>query len=179
MRRQLTSYRQDPMFDFMSEVQRAMDDFWQSPRTGSGREAEPTQSFLPAVDLHETPEFYLVSLDVPGVSQKDIKIDVQQGRLTISGERRRTDKEDSALFKRFERSYGRFERSFQLPQDVSQEKIQARFENGVLEVMVPKAEVAKPRSIAIESSDKGGLFSGLLGRKTVDVKTDDKKNENH
>lgn len=176
MRRQLTSYRQqDPMFDFMSEVQRAMDDFWQTPRTAA---AEVAPSFTPAVDLHETSDFYLVSLDVPGVQQKDIKIDVEQGRLTISGERSRTDRENTALFKRFERSYGSFARSFQLPQNVNQEKIQARFENGVLEVMIPKAEVAKPRSIAIES-EKGGLFSGLLGRKNVEVKTDDKKGDNH
>jgi hypothetical protein len=62
---------------------------------------------------------------------------------------------------------------------VDQEKIQARFENGVLEVMIPKAEVAKPRSIAISSGEKGGLFSGLLGRKNVEVKTDKKDGDNH
>ena len=161
MRRSLISQQQDPVWEFMNEVQRAMDDIWQ----GSPTKTPATAQFVPAVDLHESPDFYLVSVDVPGVKQKDIRIDVQQGRLAISGERVRETASQDNLFKRFERAYGRFERTFQLPKNVDEGKIQARFENGVLEVMIPKAEVSKPKTIEIQS-EKGGLFSNLLGRKT-------------
>lgn len=161
MRRQLTHYRQpDPVWDFMSEMQRAMDDFWTSAPSPS---RTPQTTFTPAVDLHETSDFYLVSLDAPGVKPADVKINVEEGRLTISGERSREEHSDTSLFKRFERSYGSFERTFQLPKNVDEGKIQARFENGVLEVLIPKAELSKPRSIEI-STEKGGLFSKLLGK---------------
>jgi HSP20 family protein len=113
--------------------------------------------------VHETDDSYLLSLDVPGIPQENIKVEANDGRLTISGERSSFNSENGDLFRRVERSFGKFERSFQLPQNVDQDKIQARYENGVLEVMVPKAEVAKPKSIQIESQ-KGGLFSRALGR---------------
>jgi HSP20 family protein len=177
--RQLTNRRQDSLWDFMTDVEKAFDDFWRVSGTPTARASdEAWEVFTPAVDLHETKDFYLVSMDLPGVAEKDVKIDVQQGRLTVSGERVRT-KNEEGLFKRFERSYGRFERSFALPQDISQEGIQARFENGVLEILVPKAEVAKPRAIAINKSG-GGLFSRALGQKDVGTGSsnkDEKKTE--
>jgi HSP20 family protein len=170
--RQLTNYRgagRDSLWDFMSEMERAFDDMWRSPDASAGTPGT-MENFTPAVDLHETKDFYLVSADLPGVPEKNIKIDVQQGRLTITGERSREHKNDDGMFKRFEKSYGKFERSFQLPQGVNPDKIQARYENGVLEVLIPKAEVAKPKSIAI-NKEKGGLFSRILGQKDVEPAT--------
>jgi len=123
--------------------------------------------FTPAVDVHETSDYYLISVDVPGIAQKDVHVSLTNGRLTVSGERRFEERKDEKMFKRFERSYGRFERSFQLPHDIDDTKVQASCENGVLEVMIPKSEVAKPRSIHIDT-EKGGLFSRLLGQKNVD-----------
>jgi len=86
------------------------------------RERRPWRVFNPAVDVHENAEFYLVSVDIPGIAQKDIKIDVQNGRLSVSGERTRQEVKDEKMFRRFERSHGHFERTFQLPQDIKEEK---------------------------------------------------------
>jgi HSP20 family protein len=171
MSRDLTKYSNTgSVWDFMSEVERALDDVWRTPQN---RKISANTAFTPAVDVHETDDSYLLSLDVPGIPQQNIKIESNDGRLTISGERSSYNTENNQHFKRVERSFGTFERSFQLPQNVDQEKIQARYENGVLEVMVPKAEMAKPKSIHIES-EKGGLFSKLLGK---DSKAQEKKPE--
>lgn len=158
--RQITPYRnRESLWDFMSEVEKAFDEFWQPvPQRGMQLEA-----FTPAVDVQETKDNFLVSVDVPGIPQKDIKIDVHNGRLTVSGERSRETNKEDGMFKRYERSYGRFERSFSLPQGVNPDSIQARCEDGVLEILIPKVEAAKPKSIEI-NKDKGGLFSKLLNR---------------
>lgn len=158
------------IFEFMNEVERSFDDLWKTDR----QMIRQSGTFQPHVDLHETDGFFLVSLDLPGIPEKDIKIDVQEGRLTVSGERVREEQKNDGLYRRFERSFGKFERAFQLPTNVDAEKIQARFENGVLEIMVPKAEALKARQIKIESGKSGGMFSRLLGTKTVD-----EKKENH
>lgn len=141
--RQISPFlKSESVWDFMSEVEKAFDEMSRSP----GR-----STFTPAVDLQETKDAYLVSMDLPGVPEKEIKIDVQHGRLTVSGERTRETNKEEGGFRRFERVHGRFERTFSLPQNVNQEKISARFENGVLEIQVPKAELAKSRTIAINA----------------------------
>jgi HSP20 family protein len=173
--RNITPYqRRDSLWDFMSEVEKAFDQAWRtSDSTPVTREFK--QTFAPAVDLHETSDYYLISVDLPGIDQKDIKIDVEDGRLTVSGERTREERKEDGMFKRYERSYGSFARSFQLPQNVNEDQIQARTENGVLEIMVPKAEKAKARSVQVEAG-KGGLFSKLIGSKkeTKEAKTEEK-----
>ena len=148
--RTFTPYRKnESVWDFMSEVERALDDMWRTPRPQIAERG--LEVFTPTVDLQEKKDSYLVSMDLPGLHDKDIKIDVKDGRLSVSGERRRLEREEEGLFRRFERSYGRFERTFALPQDVDQDKIQAHFESGVLEILIPKAEVTKPRSIEIKT----------------------------
>lgn len=156
------------IFEFMNEVERSFDDLWTKDRQLSRQ----SETFHPHVDLHESDGFFLVSLDLPGIPEKDIKINVQDGRLTVSGERTREEQKADGLYRRFERSFGKFERAFQLPTNVDAEKIQARFENGVLEIMIPKAETLKARQIKIETAKSGGMFSRLLGTKTVDEKKD-------
>lgn len=168
--RNLTTTKRESLWDFMSEMERAFDGLWEPTRETKAM-GKRIESFIPAVDLHETSEGYLVSADLPGMDQKDIKVDVHNGRLTIHGERSREEKSEEGQFRRYEKSYGRFERSFQLPQNVAEDKVQARFENGVLEVFVPKVEAAKPKSVEVEVG-KGGLFSKLVGQKT-------EKKENH
>jgi len=158
----------------MSEVERAFDELWKpSPGStqGTGSLATTGERFVPAVDVHEDKEFYLLSMDLPGLAEKDVRIEVQNGRLTVSGERNRETRREDDRFRRYERSFGRFERTFALPQNVDQEKIKARFENGVLEMMVPKSEVSRTRTVAIER-DKGGLFSRLLGDRKAEAKDD-------
>jgi HSP20 family protein len=159
----------------MSEVERAFDQAWStSDVTTRNQRDNELQTFAPAVDLHESKENYLISVDLPGIDQNNIKVDVEDGRLTVSGERTREDKSEDGMFKRYEKSYGRFVRTFQLPQNIDESKIQARSENGVLEILVPKTELAKPRSVQVESG-KGGLFSKLVGGKKTETKTEEKK----
>ncbi|MGE4133846.1 MAG: Hsp20/alpha crystallin family protein [Bdellovibrionales bacterium] len=146
--RQLTPYRRESLWDFMSELDKAFEGFW--PERTAAATAR-TEFFSPPVDLREEKDHFLVSLDLPGLKPEEVKIDVQQGRLTVTGERKREETKADGMFKRVEKTYGRFERSFQLPQNVSEDKISAHFEHGVLEVVVPKAEISKGRSIQIES----------------------------
>jgi len=111
------------------------------------------------VDVHESEQAYFLTFDVPGISREDIKIEVQGDTLTVSGERKTENYEDRRAIGPRERGYGFFSRSFTLPEAVNSEKIEASFENGVLEVAVPKAEAAKARRIEIQSGK-----TGLLGK---------------
>lgn len=161
--RSVSVYRNRPnsLWDFMNEFERAFDTAW----SGKDSEGQLTSGmvFNPAVDVDEEENHYLISVDLPGVKEKDIKVDVHLGQLTISGERSfESKKKDKNEGRFYERSFGKFKRSFSLPTEVDADQIQARFENGVLEVYVPKAAKAQPKSIKIESG-KGGLFSRLLG----------------
>lgn len=167
MPRNLQPQSSNSVWDFMSEVEKAFDDLWRTPKTTTLYGQSDFAGFTPAVDVHETSDFYLVSVDVPGIAQKDIQVSLANGRLTVTGERKQEERKEDKMFKRYERSYGKFQRSFQLPQDIDENKVQARTENGVLEIMIPKSEVAKPRSIHIDT-EKGGLFSRLLGQKNVE-----------
>lgn len=130
-----------------------------------------TAGFIPTCDINETKEHYLVSLDMPGVKKENIKIEVQGNTLLISGERQREIKEataDEAI--RRERVYGKFERSFELPSSINADKIEAHYDNGVLNVALPKAEAAKGRTVQVQTGD-AGFFSKLLSSKDLkDVK---------
>ncbi|MEN0059797.1 MAG: Hsp20/alpha crystallin family protein [Bdellovibrio sp.] len=129
-----------------------------------------TVNFQPSCDIKETKDHYLVSFDMPGVKKEDIKIEVQNNQLVISGERQYEMKEEegeSTL--RHERAYGKFERTFTLPTTVNTDKIEAHYENGVLNVALPKAEAAKGRTIQIQSG-QNSIFSKLLGSKKEGTK---------
>lgn len=120
-------------------------------------------NFKPSCDVKETKDHYWVSFDMPGVKKEDIKIEVQDNELAISGERQREMREqDGEATLRLERSYGKFERTFTLPANIAADKIEAHYENGVLNVALPKAESAKGRTIQIQTG-QAGLLSKLLG----------------
>lgn len=124
-----------------------------------------TVNFQPSCDVNETKDLYLVSFDMPGVKKEDIKIEVQGNQLVISGERQREVKEENGeATLHHERMYGRFERTFTLPATIAADKIEAHYENGVLNVALPKAEAAKGRAIQIQTG-QGGLLNKLLGAK--------------
>jgi HSP20 family protein len=107
----------------------------------------------------------MVSFDMPGVKKDDINIEVQGNQLMVSGERfRETKRSDEDMALRHERTYGKFERVFMLPKSIESDKIEAQFENGVLNVAVPKTEVAKGKKIEIQSGD-AGFFTKILGSK--------------
>jgi len=124
-----------------------------------------TVGFQPSCDVKETKDHYLISFDMPGVKKDDIKIEVQNNRLVIAGERRHEAQDESnEATIRHERSYGRFERTFDLPTTVNTEKIEAQYEDGVLNLALPKGEHAKARTIEVQSGH-GGFLSKLVGSK--------------
>lgn len=101
----------------------------------------PSQSLNPATDIKETREYYLFSMDLPGIHEKDIHIQIEDGNLlNISGKRYEEIKKEDKSFTHLEKTYGEFYRNFQLSSHIDPEGIQARYKNGVLEVLVPKKE---------------------------------------
>ncbi len=107
--------------------------------------------WLPAVDVKEEADRFVITADVPGVEPKEIDINMENGVLTIRGEKQRESQEELQKYKRVERARGSFFRRFTLPETADAEKISARFSNGVLEITIPKQERVQPRKIAIES----------------------------
>ncbi len=113
--------------------------------------ADLTSAWSPVVDIREEKDALVLNAELPGLKSEDVSASVESGVLTISGEKKRVTEEgdENASYHVVERSYGRFERSFRLPQSVDSAKVQAAFENGVLTVTLPKAEEAKPRRLDI------------------------------
>lgn len=109
------------------------------------------RAMVPPIDVEETGDHYLVSVDLPGVTKDEINVRVQDNIVTISGERKREVKEEG---RPTERSYGRFERSISLPSSIDPDQVEAHYENGVLELAIQKAESAKARQITIQSGKK-------------------------
>ena len=106
-----------------------------------------TNTTLPAVNIQESKDDYLVSMAVPGMSKKDFKIDLNDNILTISSEKNEEKKVEEDNFNRREYSYQSFSRSFTLPKGVvNDEKISAKYENGELKILIPKKEEAKPKA---------------------------------
>jgi HSP20 family protein len=111
---------------------------------------QETGTWAPEVDVEETVDAIVLRADLPGMSKKNMHIAVEDGRLTISGERKNEVSEEGKNFHRIERTYGSFCRSFTLPATVLGDKVEATYRDGVLKVTVPKAEEVKPREIEIK-----------------------------
>jgi HSP20 family protein len=105
--------------------------------------------WAPRTDISETEDRYVVRMDMPGLSKKDLSIELRDDTLTVSGERKSEYEEKKESLHRIERSYGRFFRSFTLPHASSSDEIAARMEEGVLTIEVPKREESRPRRIEI------------------------------
>lgn len=142
------------VWDELSSARREMDrvfDRFFNPSTTEG-----LSIWAPAVDVRETNDELHVTAELPGLKPEDVNVTVENGVLTISGEKKQEvqeGKEDGDYYL-FERRYGRFERSFTLPRSVNADRVKARFENGILTVALPKAEEAKPRKVQIEVNGK-------------------------
>jgi HSP20 family protein len=132
-----------------SEMSRFMNQFWGTPAAGGGN---GVSAWLPALDVWETDDELVLALDLPGIPQDQVSIEVEDGVLTVSGERERTVEQSNERFSRFERRYGTFSRSVTLPQGVDESRIRASFADGVLEIRVPKPEERKPKRIEIAAS---------------------------
>jgi HSP20 family protein len=134
-----------------SDVNRLFDGFF-------GRNASPStgRRWIPAMDLVETDDHLVLRADLPGIDRDDIAIEVKDNVLTIAGERRDQHEEKDEGFHRVERSFGRFSRSLDLPGEIAADKVDAKFDRGVLEVRIPKPEERKPTRIEIGSGSSAG-----------------------
>jgi HSP20 family protein len=135
-------------YGLLNQLYREMDRAFTLPER-AGDEAA-TSDWLPAVDIKEEENAFVIHADVPGVEPKDIDVHMEHGVLSIRGERKFDSEEEKAGYKRVERVRGSFFRRFTLPDTADAENISARVEKGVLEVRIPKQERVRPRRINVE-----------------------------
>ena len=144
-------------FQEMEDMQRRMSSLFDwSPLHRSGLSAEQESitvpEWAPLVDIAEDEKEYLIKVELPEVQKDDVKVTVESGTLTISGERKAEKEEKGHKFHRIERSYGRFERSFSIPDDAQGDNVNAEFKDGVLRVHLAKSEKARPKQIEVKVS---------------------------
>lgn len=132
-------------WDPFEEMNRLHDHFF------SGR-GLAKQAFQVAVDIREEDDAFFVDAEVPGVGADDVQIDVEKNVLTIRGERKTEKEQSEGTYRRVERQYGSFTRSFTLPETVDADKISADLKDGVLALRLPKKEAPSPRSISVKTS---------------------------
>lgn len=121
--------------------------------TARSAEPEGARPWAPAVDILETEDSLVIKADLPEVKLENIDIRVEDGNLTLRGERKLEKVENEKGYHRIERSYGSFSRTFTLPDTIHSENVKASFKDGVLTVTLPKKEMAKPRQIKVEVSN--------------------------
>ncbi len=133
------------IFSLKSDMDRLFEDFF-----GSGTETERLADIIPATDVFENENEFIVKAEVPGMKKDDIKITFENNYLTISGEKKSGKEVKEENYHQLERSYGKFMRRIGIPSGVMLDKINAEYEDGVLSIHIPKAEEAKPKQIDIK-----------------------------
>ena len=129
-----------------NEMNRLFGSVFDAPPQGN---SGALRRWMPAMDLVETADHFVLRADLPGMSEADVNIEVEDRVLTISGERKAEQTENKDGYHRVERAFGSFSRSLTLPEGVNAEAVAANFDRGVLEVQIPKPEERKPRKISI------------------------------
>jgi HSP20 family protein len=141
--------RWEPLREFgtlQNEMNRLFNSVFDTPPAGGNG---AMRRWVPAMDLAETEDHFVLRADLPGLSEDDVKIELEDATLTISGERRSEHEDKGEGFYRVERAFGSFSRSLTLPQGVDADGVTAGFDRGVLEVRIPKPEQRRPRRIEI------------------------------
>jgi HSP20 family protein len=138
-----------PFEEFSTDIERMFDSLL-GRTVGSALRSSGADKFTPHLDLVETANEYVVSVDLPGVKPEDVKVEMDDGRLTISGKRESTVEDKNAH--RIERSKGSFSRIISLPREIDADKIDAKYEHGVLHVTLPKLAEKQPRKIEVRSA---------------------------
>lgn len=146
----------EPWSDLRREIDRLFDSVAWAP-LGSNGSAGMQQSWMPPMDIEDQEDLVRVSFEIPGVNRDDVTVTVENGVLTVAGEKRfeRTSGEERSGPYSVERRYGRFERSLSLPQSVDGDKVSAQYENGVLTLELPKSAESRKRKIAIDWRKNG------------------------
>jgi len=142
--------RYDPFKDMIAlqdRMNRLFDEFFR--RSEIGPESASAE-WKPLADVYEDGNEIVLSIEIPGVNKDNIKVTVENNILTVSGERKQEREEKKENYHRIERAYGSFSRSFSLPNTVDSNNIKASYKNGVLELVLPKKEEAKPKAINVK-----------------------------
>lgn len=143
----------DP-FRELEDVSNSLNRFFgrSASRTESDRGMLAVADWMPSVDISETDAAYLIKAEIPDVKKEDVKVTIQDGMLTIQGERKLDKEEKGKKFHRIERSYGSFVRSFQVPDDADETAVKAEFKDGMINVTLPKSAKAKAKAINVTVS---------------------------
>jgi HSP20 family protein len=141
--------RFQPFREFSTLQDRINRVFRESYRGVGSDDSLTTSSFAPAVDVYEDEHQVSLKIDVPGIDEKDIDVRVENNTLTVTGERKIEKEEKEENFRRVERQYGSFIRTFTLPQTVDTENVAATYDKGVLKIALPKKAEAKPKQIKV------------------------------
>jgi HSP20 family protein len=140
-----------PFFREMEEVSDRLNRFFGGRLRGNGgKESLIVTDWMPAVDIQETEAEYLLKAELPEVKKEDVKVTVENGVLTVQGERKQEKEEKGKKFHRVERSYGTFLRTFAVPLDAEENKVAADFKDGILRVHLPKTEKPRPKAIEVK-----------------------------
>ena len=142
--------RWDPFRELEDVSERLNRAFGRSALAGGRKDAMTTFDWAPSVDVLETAEDFQVKAELPDVKKEDVKVSVDGGTLRIEGERKQEKEEKGKKWHRVERSYGSFMRSFTLPENIDDAKVQADFKDGILNIRLPKSEKAKPKSVEVK-----------------------------
>ena len=152
-----TLTRWEPVSDLASwnqQMDRWFSDLMKRGRWNVAGEDQVRGSWTPAVNVLEKKDAIEITADLPGLAAEDVEVTVEEGVLTIRGERSFEEAQEGETYHRLERSYGLFERTFSLPNSVDPTKIQAKFKNGEMVVTLPRREESKPRSVKIKVDTK-------------------------
>ena len=161
--------RWDPFREFstMQERMNRMNRLFRESHSPEGpEEALTTTSFAPPVDIYEDEHNVILKMEVPGIDEKDIDVRIENNNLTVRGERNFEKEEKEENFRRVERQYGSFTRSFTLPSSVETDNVQATYDKGVLEIRLAKKAEAKPKQIKVNIGSQGQAQS----QKTLESK---------
>jgi HSP20 family protein len=158
-----------------SEMNRLFSTFFDTP-------AAPQQAmrrWIPAMDLVERDDHFVLKADLPGLTESDVNIEVEGDTLTISGERTEQQESREGGFVRLERASGAFSRSLTLPAGVNTDAVQASFANGVLEVTIPKPEQERPRRVSIAVGDRPQTLEGQTAKGNGEATSDLQRDPEH
>jgi HSP20 family protein len=145
----MTLVKWKPQYAGMNDIDRLWSEFFSAPVGCATCEPQTQVQWSPRVDIAETDKQYEIHVELPGLEKSDISLKMEDGLLVLSGERKSETEEKERRFRRVERLYGRFERSFRLPKEADVEKIEAEFKNGLLMISIAKAAQVAGREIQV------------------------------
>lgn len=146
----MNTVRWDPFRELEGIRARLNQMFGERPFRGIAGENLPFAEWAPAVDIQETDAEYVIKADLPEVKKEEVKVEFENGVLTVEGERRQEKEEKGKTFHKTEREYGKFVRRFALPTEVDATRLSAEFKEGVLNVHLPKSSNGKPKAISVK-----------------------------